>query len=841
MNSSVLVDKTSLKYADKIKKLSLAEKVELLSGKSAFTLHGNASIGLQPLVFSDGPTGVRGLKALNGDKVALLPNATLIASAWDDDVAREVGEILSEEAWRQGVDVVLGPTINLHRTPLGGRLFEAYSEDPYLTGRTATAYVQGMQDNGTGACLKHLVANESETLRNFVNSVVDESTLRELYLLPFEMVVKDANAWSIMSGYNDVNGLPASSQDKIKNTIVKGEWRWDGLIMSDWYATKSTVASVNGGLDLVMPGPGGPWKQRLISAVESGAVLESTVDEHVSRLLLLADRAGKLDSDTRIGPLDSCLAPDSDQRRQQLRRIASRGMTLLYNNDVLPLNNALSKADKKISLIGRHAIDTVCMGGGSAKVNPPYQISLADALAQQLETEPAIVDGVEVRERPLPADTQYISDPQSGQPGMRVVFLDENDEVMRSWSEDSAAITLEREDGVKEFPHRITFEARLSNTCSDWEVGGIGAGSWTITIDDESYSENLSYKSFDPGESVICPASTTRLYTQVGGKVLKATLELNVIDWRHELEQKLNISIPDESHMFEMTSQGLFALAATPRRHTDDEALIAAEESARATDVAIVMVGLTDEAETEGTDKETLSLPGRQNEMVARVANVAKKTIVIVNAATPVLMPWADDVDAILIAGLPGQEGGHAIADVIVGRSEPTGRLVTCYPIEDGASPAWSVQPDDNLNLVYEEKSCIGYRGYDKEISPAPLYWFGSGLGYGVWNYEKVKLCSYIPGSECVLEVTLSNTGAMDSRETVQVYFRPEDNDQPIRLVGYQGVDVSAGHQETVSIKCDPRLFNFWDVSTGQWNILAQGELIIARGLGDKRLRIALT
>src|SRR5688572_18020482 len=274
-------------HATLIKSLDLPTKVKLLTGGSAFTLVPAPSIGLGELRFSDGPTGVRGLKFSGGRVVALFPNATLLASAWDTETAYEVGRLLAEEAMAQEIHVVLGPTINLHRTALGGRLFEAYSEDPLLTGKLAAAYVRGLQDSGVAACLKHLVANESETDRNTVNSVLDEATLRELYLLPFEIAVEEADPWSIMAAYNDVNGVAATEQQHVNNEIVKGEWGYRGLIMSDWYATKTAAPAANGGLDLVMPGPYGPWGDALVDAVREGQVDESVIDDHLGRLLLL--------------------------------------------------------------------------------------------------------------------------------------------------------------------------------------------------------------------------------------------------------------------------------------------------------------------------------------------------------------------------------------------------------------------------------------------------------------------------------------------------------------------------------------------------------------------------
>ncbi|MFP5283847.1 MAG: glycoside hydrolase family 3 N-terminal domain-containing protein, partial [Actinomycetes bacterium] len=393
----------SLQYRELIARLHLPTKARLLVGAAPFSLPPEESIGLAEIRLSDGPTGVRGLKFSGGRTVALFPNATLLASAWSTDTAYEVGELLAEEALAQRIHLVLGPTINLHRSLLGGRLFEAYSEDPLLTGVLAAAYVRGLQSCGVGACLKHLVANESETERNTMNSVVDEATLRELYLLPFEIAVAESDPWSIMAAYNDVNGVPATEQDEVNNGIVKGEWGWDGLIMSDWFATKTAGPAVNGGLDLVMPGPNDAWVAELLRAVESGEVAESTIDEHLDRLLRLAERVGALGT-PREFPTD-LPAPDSRQRREQLTRLAASGMTVLTNLDgMLPLGRS-----QRVALIGRHAIETIDMGGGSAQVSPPYQISVAEGLTSRLGDRVTVTDGVEVRERQVAARPGFVT------------------------------------------------------------------------------------------------------------------------------------------------------------------------------------------------------------------------------------------------------------------------------------------------------------------------------------------------------------------------------------------------------------------------------------------------
>src|SRR5215212_6342803 len=441
-----------------IGKLDLPAKVRLLTGASAFTLAPEPEIGLAELRMSDGPTGVRGLKFSGGRTVALLPNATLLASSWSDEVMREVGEILAEEAQAQQIHVVLGPTINLHRTPLGGRLFEAYSEDPLLTGRLAAAYVRGLQDLGVGASLKHLVANESETDRNTMDSVVDETTLGELYLLPFEIAVAESNSWSIMAAYNDVNGVAATEQQHVNNEIVKGEWGYDGLIMSDWFATKTAAPAANGGLDLVMPGPEGPWGDALLAAVRAGEVDERTIDDHLVRLLRLADRVGALGT-PRDYP-DDLPAPDSPVRREQLTRLAAEGITVLTNRDgVLPLDRTGT-----VALIGRHAVDTIDMGGGSAQVNPPYQISVAEGLTARLDDRVTVTDGVEVRTRPTPARGGILTDPETGEPGVRFTLLDADGAVIEERHSGNASTVVGFDDDFDATVTTIRFRARINAT-----------------------------------------------------------------------------------------------------------------------------------------------------------------------------------------------------------------------------------------------------------------------------------------------------------------------------------------------------------------------------------------
>ncbi len=786
-----------------VTRLDLKAKVRLLTGASMFTLHGEDRVGLTPMAFSDGPTGVRGVEFTRGPDASLLPNATLLASTWSEDVAFEVGGLLAEEAERQHVHVVLGPTINLHRSPLGGRLFEAYSEDPLLTGRFAAAYVRGLQARQVGACLKHLVANEAETDRHTVNSEVDERTLRELYLLPFEIAVADADPWSVMAAYNDVNGVPATEHDEVNNRILKQEWGWTGLLMSDWFATKSAAPAAAGGLDLVMPGPAGPWGDALVAAVERGEVAVDTLDDHVRRLLRLAYRVGALGT-PRAWPT-GLPEPDSEVRRDGLTRLAASGMTVLRNDGVLPL-----APDQRVALTGRLALDTTCMGGGSAQVRAPHQVSVADGLTARLGDRITVVDGVAVRTRPRAARPGWLTVPGTADPGMRVRLLGTSGAVLSDEAAGGATTLVGVEEDLPEAVALVELSAVVP--AGAVTVGVLGIGDWSVRVGGLDTQVSLAAESDDVGEAVLRPAGwQTDL-------VLDAPAEL------------FAAVVPTSP-----TGHGAVGLVAEPTPPFDDEALDAAVSAAAQADVAVVVVGLTEEQETEALDKTSLALPGRQDELVRAVAASAPRTVVVVNAATPVLMPWHDEVDAVLVAGIPGQEGGHAVAAALLGDVEPAGRLVTSYPVADAASPAWDVVPTAGV-LRYDEGVFVGYRGYAAGRAAEPAYWFGHGLGYATWEYAAATVGD--DGRSARVEIT--NTGTRTSREVVQVYYDPGHPEHPVRLAGWAAATVEPGATTTVEVRCDPRVWRTWDVATHSWSPLTGGRLLLARGLGDVRADLPL-
>jgi beta-glucosidase len=709
---------------------------------------------------------------------------------------------------------VLGPTVNLHRSALGGRLFEAYAEDPLLSGRLAASYIRGIQRYGVGGCVKHYVANESETERRTVDVRVGQAALRELYLLPFEICVSDAHPWTIMAAYNNINGVAATEQGELNNGVLKSEWGWDGLLMSDWGATKTAAAAANGGLDLVMPGPRGPWGDQLVAAVRSGEVTEATVDDHLTRLLRLAGRVGALEGipADRTAELVPVVEPDAPEMRLALRNLAAGGMVLLKGQDVVPLQLSSITADSPLMVIGRHAFETVLQGGGSAAVRPPHEISIAGGLQEALgENQLRVLDGVAVRRHPTAALHELIIDPQTGRQGMRIISYDSSGLERASTSSEVAELLVGMSDGPHEGATEVELSAELvAPPGSSLEVGVRGVGEWTLSYGEETHTFANTLLPGDSAEvGFMSPPTWTQVVEAAAGRLLIARLKIS---------ERISLA-------------GLIVQPVAP---ADEQLIEQARLAAQDADPAIVVVGLTAEQETEAVDKKTLVLPGRQDDLVRAVADSARRTVVVINAATPVLMPWLDLVDALLWVGLPGQEGGHAIADVLLGRTEATGRLATTFPTADGDGPAWGVTPQ-NGELDYAEGTRVGYRGwYGSDVEPA--FWFGAGLGWGVWDYRSAAHVRDAGGES--LTVVLANAANRPSREVVQVYWLP-DGSAPVRLVGYAVADrVLPGEERTVTVTCDPRPFRLWDETTSGWATPAGGRFLVARGLGDIRLEI---
>jgi beta-glucosidase len=368
---------------------------------------------------------------------------------------------------------------------------------------------------------------------------------------------------------------------------------------------------------------------------------------------------------------------------------------------------------------------------------------------------------------------------------------------------------------------RATLQGQITGS-GQVELGAMGVGDWRLTVAGRTLEYALSVSGANLGEELLAPPTRVDVVEVAEGDLLEATVTLR----------------PGTGPAGEIfTGIGMFGLIAHPASRETVDVIDDAVRAAAAADVAVVVVGLTEEQETESVDKSTIRLPGAQDALVEAVAGAARRTVVVVNAATPVAMPWLSRVDAVLWAGLPGQEGGHAVAATLLGDIEPAGRLVTTFPVDDAAAPAWSVTPVDGV-LEYTEGTYIGYRGHFAGRAPAPAFWLGHGLGYSTWEYSDVRL---VQGPPAAVSVTVTNTGARRSREIVQVYFRPAEADQPVRLVGWEPVEVAPGEAARITVRADERLWRTWNTATNSWDRVAGGgELLLARGLGDIRATVPL-
>jgi beta-glucosidase len=782
--------------AGRVAALSLEQKVRLLTGADFWSLHAEPAAGLRRLVVSDGPAGVRGETWDERDTSANVPCPTALAATWDPDLIEGLGALLAAEARSKGVHVLLAPTVNLHRSPYGGRHFECLSEDPLLSARIGSAYVRGVQAGGVAATAKHVVANDAETDRLTVDVRVDERTLRELYLAPFEALVRDGGAWAAMAAYNAVNGT-TMTESPLLGDVLRDEWGFDGVVMSDWFATRSTEASAGGALDLVMPGPDGPWGEALVAAVRDGRVTEAAIDAKVVRVLRLAGRVGALDGAT---PPPEPGTPDVPA---QLRATAAAGFVLVRNEGpLLPLERARLGS---VAVIGPNAEVARTLGGGSATVFPPYTVSPLEGLRAALGSSVHVssAPGARTLSRLPAASAELVDDPDSGRPGVGVRLLDAAGELLGTEHRSGGQLTWMAGfgEGVpRERVAAIEVHARLvARVAGEHEIGVGGVGRHVLLASGEELlrADLEIAPDADPIELLVIPPQVATTVALDAGQQLDLVL-------RHELD-------PGASVLG-------FRLGIAEPAPPEDELLDEAVALARDADVAVVVVGTTEEVESEGFDRESLVLPGRQDELVRRVAATNPRTVVVVNAGAPVLMPWRDDVPATLLVWFPGQECGHALADVLLGDAEPGGRLPTTWPAgEDDPLP--TTRPTGGA-LHYGEGLHIGHRAYDR-AGAQPAFWFGHGLGYTTWEPLALQAPATVTaGDEVVVRVRARNTGARAGRAVVQLYLsRPVGEvERPARwLAGFAALDAAAGEEREVEVAIAGRAFAHWDVERAAW------------------------
>ncbi|MFF5973962.1 glycoside hydrolase family 3 C-terminal domain-containing protein [Streptomyces sp. NPDC012769] len=772
-----------------LEKLDLAQKVRLLSGATTWRTADEPAVELRQMVMSDGPAGVRGEAWDERRTSALLPSASAIGALWDEELTERLGGLLASEAARKGVDVVLAPTLNLHRTPLGGRHFECFSEDPELTGRTGAALIRGIQAAGAGATAKHYVANDSETQRMHVDVRVSERVLREVYLAPFEAAV-DAGVWLVMAGYNSVNGSTMTASGLLAEPL-KNAWGFDGVVVSDWGALRSTTGPAQAALDLAMPGPQGPWQAELLRAVKDGLVPEEVVDDKVRRLLRLAGRLQAL------GPRQPPRVPayGSADTRRLLRRAVAAGSVLLHNRGVLPLD---ASDLSTVAVIGAHATSPRLQGGGSAGVFDSGSVTPLDGIRARLRGHARVVHapGPAPGGPPAPLDPGRSSDPRSKKPGVLLRLLDAAGHELYAGHRLSGR---QLEPPIVPGAHTVEISALIrAETTGEWTFGIAGFGRMSLTLD---------------GRTVLDGAYPC---TTDDPAVVHVTPPLHTV--RATISSPRPALLVARRELIPGAGRATIVAAAPPERETA-AALAEAVEAARNADAVIVVVGTTEHTESEGHDRTDLSLGGHQDAVVHAVAAANPCTVAVVNSGGPVELPWREEVGAVLLTWFPGQEAGHGIADMLFGLAEPGGRLPTTWPASLTDAPVTRTQPVEG-RLPYEEGLHIGHRAWARAGSE-PAYWFGHGEGYATWEYEAVRAPARVTaGTPFTVGVRLRNTGPRSGREVVQVYLaRPHSAvERPVLwFVGYAAVHADAGAPATAVVDVPARALRHWSDDEQTW------------------------
>ncbi len=664
-----------MKHKDIVEKMSLKQKADFVSGYDYWHLEEAEELGLPKIMITDGPHGLRkqnpngkGVGLGNSYPATCMPPAATSACSWDEELLREEGETLAEECLQEKVSVILGPGTNIKRSPVCGRNFEYFSEDPLLAGKMSAGLINGCQSKGIGTSLKHFACNSQEAFRMIINEVIDERTMREIYFPAFEIAVKEAQPWTIMNSYNRINGVYASQNDWLQNKVARDEWGFEGLFVTDWGASVDRVPGLEAGTDLEMPSSGTLNSERIIAAVENGVLDEAVLDEGVDNVVdLIIKSKPALEKDFKY---------DVEAHHAVARKVAEGSMVLLKNDDnILPL-----KSNAKIAVIGEMAKAPRYQGAGSSVINPTKLDNAYDSLIE------------------LGADVTY--------------------------------------------------------------------------------------------------------------------------------------------------AQGYYKAPPTKKdknRKSESELTAEAVKAAEAADVALVFIGLTEEFEAEGYDRDNIDMPAAHNALVSEVVKANPNTVVVLAGGSVVNMPWIEDVKALLNMGLSGQAGGSAAANILMGKVNPSGKTAETYPLSFDENPVYGNYPGSPVISEHKESIYIGYRYYDTAKKDV-LFPFGFGLSYTTFEYSDIKLSeSEIKDNETVtVSFKIKNTGDMDGAEIAQVYvadkestiFRPEKE-----LRAFTKVFIKAGEEKEVSVTLGKRAFAYYNTNIGDWHV-ETGEFAVLVGSSSRDIRL---
>jgi len=791
-----------------LSQMTLEEKISLLAGTELWYSTAVQRLGIPAFRMADGPNGVRGIWSEMSPTAAATPVGMALGATWNPEIVEKIGNVLGDELKDKKGHILLAPTVNIHRTPIAGRNFECFSEDPYLSGMLASAYIKGIQDKGVGACIKHFVANDQEYERTSMSSEVDERTLREIYLEPFRIAIRNSSPWAVMSGYNRVNGRYACENDHTLLDILKGEWGYKGIVMSDWFGTYDRDVP-NGGLDIEMPGSA-RWmsEEHVKRALDDGPLTEEALDNKARRLLGVLEKAGLFEQQ-EFRPER---ANNNPKHRKIIREAAGEAIVLLKNDGTLPIRKV-----KTIAVIGPHASNASIFGGGSSSgFRPHYVISPLEGIRTragnkiQVDYAPGCLihkslpspapetlstaDGSRGLHLNVFNGTQFSSDPVFSQitpfvdHGWFYVSVPNADQ--ESFSMTQEGFFTPKESGL----HKLA-------------LSGVG---WSKLFFDGKLLIDHSHDS-DMGRELI-----TEIELE-GGKSYPIRVEYF---WRGDPRWR-SVKV---GHL--------------PPQAKDP--IGDAVKLAKKADVVVLVASLNAEWEAEGFDRVDMKLPGAQNELIERVVKANKNTIVVVNVGSAVEMPWIDKVPAALQLWYNSQEQGNALADVLFGDVNPSGKLPTTFPVRLEDNPAFTNYPGENGRVRYGEGIFVGYRYYDKK-QLAPLFPFGHGLSYTAFKYNNLRLNkkSLNPTGTLTVKVDVTNTGKVAGKEIVQLYVhdvkstfaRPEKE-----LKAFAKVELKPKQMKTVTFTLNREAFWYFDDLRNGWNT-EPGEFEVWVGASSRDIR----
>ena len=769
-----------------VAKLTLEQKIHLLGGVDGMFTHAMPSIQLPRLKMSDGPLGVRSW----GPTTAYAGGAAL-AATWDPTVARKVGEGLGRDARARGVDFLLAPGVNISRSPVNGRNFEYLSEDPYLNAQLAVQYIEGVQSEGVSATVKHFAGNNQEYDRHNVSSDIDERTFRELYLPPFEAAVKTAHVTAVMDSYNMLHGVHSTQNYDLNTRLLKQEWSFRGLLMSDWDATYDGVAAANSGMDLEMPSPKFMNEQTLLPAVRSGKVSEATIDDKLIRLFRVALRYGWIGPNARPQQMDALPLYSVADRAIALQG-ARESLTLLKNDHhFLPFT---ATRVKTIAVIGPDAYPAIPGGGGSSHATAFDPVSLLTGLANAANS--AGIHVLYARGLPAPGD------------------------IFRSTHFDSPV-------RVEHFDNH-DFTGSPASTTTQRQINDLKPAMWDVV---DPHPRGLRYTAtYTPTSSgdflLLAAASGEDAYTvRVDGKQL---LDQPHREGQFPLSTTLHLTAGTPIHIVaDYIPQAPGIRLALGLRAVSDLIPADALRIASKADAVVLSVGFDPDTESEGYDR-TFTLPWGQDALIHAVVAANPKTAVVLTAGGAVdTTAWLDKVPAFLQTYYPGQEGGTAIAEALLGKLNPEGKLPVTFDRSFQDDPTYanyySKQEADGLQHVhYNEKLMVGYR-YWTTTGKQPLYPFGFGLSYTTFAFANLQVQPSVKvGQNVAVTFDVTNTGHLAGADVAQLYV--SEPDAPIarperELKGFAKVRLAPGATQHVTLMLDPRSFSYWDVATHNWKM----------------------